>query len=121
MSDFGLVQITRQRVRQNIMQTMNEVCPSCMGTGLLTKQSHLIYDLEEWIKRFKRESKEKALIVRCNPFVAAKLREGKIKTLFKFRFKYRVKLNLEEDPSLSLQEIKFISKLTGKDITEDYI
>ena len=121
MSDFGLVQITRQRVRQNMMQTMNEVCPSCLGTGLLTKQSHLIYDLEEWIKRFKRESKERSLIIRCNPFVAAKLREGKIKTLTKFRFKYRLKLKLEEDPSLSLQQIKFISKITGKDLTGDYV
>ncbi|MCH7828105.1 MAG: Rne/Rng family ribonuclease, partial [Bacteroidetes bacterium] len=121
MSDFGLVQITRQRVRQNMMQTMKEVCPSCMGTGVLTKQSHLIYDLEEWIKRFKIESKERSLIIRCNPFVAAKLREGTIKTLTKLRFRYRLKLKLEEDPSLSLEQIKFYSKVTGKDLTEDYI
>ena len=121
MSDFGLVQITRQRVRQNMMQTMKEVCPSCLGTGVLTKQSHLIYDLEEWINRFKRESKERSLIIKCNPFVAAKLREGKIKTLTKLRFKYRIRLKLEEDPSLSLQQIKFISKSTGKNLTEEYI
>ncbi len=31
MSDFGLVQITRQRIRQNIMQTMKDVCPVCIG------------------------------------------------------------------------------------------
>ena len=43
MSDFGLVQITRQRIRQNIMQAMKEVCPYCLGTGLLTKGSHLVY------------------------------------------------------------------------------
>ncbi len=121
MSDFGLVQITRQRVRQNMMQTMKEVCPSCLGTGVLTKQSHLIYDLEEWINRFKRESKERSLIIKCNPFVAAKLREGKIKTLTKLKFKYRLRLKLEEDPTLSLQQIKFFSKNTGKDLTEDYI
>jgi len=121
MSDFGLVQITRQRIRQNMLQTMTEVCPSCLGTGVLTKQSHLIYDIEEWINRFKRESKERALIIKCNPFVAAKLREGKIKTLTKLSFKYRLRLKLEEDPSLSLQQIKFISKSTGKNLTEDYV
>ncbi|MCH8171478.1 MAG: hypothetical protein IIB07_10195 [Bacteroidetes bacterium] len=104
-----------------MMQTMKEVCPSCLGTGVLTKQSHLIYDLEEWIKRFKRESKERSLIIRCNPFVAAKLREGRIKTLTKLKFRYRLKLKLEEDPSLSLQQIKFFSKASGKDLTEDYI
>ena len=41
MSDFGLIQITRQRIRQNIMQAMKEVCPYCAGTGLLTKHSHV--------------------------------------------------------------------------------
>ena len=33
MSDFGLVQITRQRIRQNIMQAMKDVCPVCGGSG----------------------------------------------------------------------------------------
>ncbi len=79
MSDFGLVQITRQRIRQNIMQAMKEVCPTCLGTGLLTKHSHVVYDLEEWLRKFKRQSKEKHIIINCHPSVAAKLREGFIK------------------------------------------
>ena len=83
MSDFGLVQITRQRIRQNIMQAMKEVCPYCLGTGLLTKHSHVVYDLEEWIKKFKRQSKERSLIIKCHPIFAAKLREGKIKIINK--------------------------------------
>ncbi len=45
MTDFGLIQITRQRIRQNIDQAIKEVCPSCLGTGQLTKGSHLVYDL----------------------------------------------------------------------------
>ena len=32
MSDFGLIQITRQRIRQNIVQALKEVCPECHGT-----------------------------------------------------------------------------------------
>ena len=47
MTDFGIVQITRQRVRQNIIQSINEVCPYCSGTGLLTKRSSVIHDIDE--------------------------------------------------------------------------
>ncbi len=120
MSDFGLVQITRQRIRQNIMQAMKEVCPYCLGTGLLTKHSHLVYDLEEWIKRFKRQSKEKSLIVKCHPTFAAKLRVGKLRMLLKFRFKYGVRLRIEEDEKMPIGQVKFFSRKTQKELTEEF-
>ncbi|MCU0405727.1 MAG: Rne/Rng family ribonuclease [Ignavibacteriaceae bacterium] len=61
MSDFGLIQITRQRIRQNIVQAIKEVCPECHGTGLLTKSSHLVYDLESWLKKLKSEKERLSL------------------------------------------------------------
>jgi ribonuclease G len=120
MSDFGLVQITRQRIRQNIMQAMKEVCPYCLGTGLLTKHSHQIYDFEEWLKKFRRNSKEKSIIIRCHPAFAEKLREGRIKTITKFQFKYFIRIKLEEDPSVPLGHFKAYLKRNNKEITEDY-
>ena len=119
MSDFGLVQITRQRIRQNIMQAMKEVCPYCLGTGLLTKHSHQVYDLEEWLRKFKRISKERSLIIKCHPAVAAKLKESKFRTFFKLELKYFIKLKLVEDPSLSIDEIKFFSKKSQRELTEE--
>ena len=119
MSDFGLVQITRQRIRQNIMQAMKEVCPYCLGTGLLTKHSHLVYDLEDWLVKFRRVSKLRSITVKCHPTVAEKLREGKIKSLTKIQFKNLVKLTLVEDESIPLGRFKFYSTKTGKDITEE--
>ncbi len=119
MSDFGLVQITRQRIRQNIMQAMKEVCPYCLGTGLLTKGSHLVYDLEDWMKKFRRISKERSIIVKCHPSVAGKLREGKIKGLTKLQFKYLVKITLEEDESVPVGQFRFFSKKNQKELTEE--
>ncbi len=119
MSDFGLIQITRQRIRQNILQAMKEVCPHCNGTGLLTKGSHLAYDIEGWLKRFRRISKERSFIIKCHSIVAARLMEGKIKYLTKLQFKYFVKLKMEEDDSLLPGQFKFFSKKTGEEISED--
>ena len=119
MSDFGLVQITRQRIRQNIMQAMKEVCPTCLGTGLLTKHSHVVYDLEEWLRKFKRQSKEKYLIINCHPSVAAKLRHGFIKTITRLRFKYGMKLEIKEDQTTPVGQFRFFSGKTQKEITEE--
>jgi ribonuclease G len=118
MSDFGLIQITRQRVRQNIMQAMKDVCPYCAGTGLLTKQSHNIYNLEEWLKKFKKVSNERSLIIRCHPSFAHKLKEGRIKFITKLKFKYFIILKIEEDPKLTPGDFIAISKKDMKDLTE---
>ncbi len=120
MSDFGLVQITRQRIRQNIMQAMKEVCPYCLGTGLLTKHSHVLYDLEELIKKVKQKSKYRSLIIKCHPVIAQKFREGGIKMLTKLQLKLLMKLSLVEDESIPLNEIKLFSKKTQQDITEEF-
>ncbi len=67
MTDFGIVQITRQRVRQNIVQSINEVCPYCSGTGLMTKRSSVIHEIDEWFKRYKTEGKHRSLILSVHP------------------------------------------------------
>ncbi|GBD86881.1 ribonuclease G [bacterium BMS3Abin03] len=118
MSDFGLVQITRQRIRQNIMQTMKDVCPICLGTGMITKDSHLIYDIEAWLKKLKRNSRERNLIIKCNPATASKLREGKIKSLVKLQLRFFMRLKLEEDESIYPGRFKFFSANTGEELTK---
>ncbi|MFZ0455727.1 MAG: Rne/Rng family ribonuclease [Ignavibacteriaceae bacterium] len=120
MSDFGVIQITRQRIRQNIMQAMKEVCPYCLGTGLLTKHSHLVYDLEDWLKKFRRHSNERSLIIKCHPTVAEKFKKGEFKSLTKLQLKYLVRLKIAEDESMPLSQLKFISKKTQRELTDEF-
>jgi ribonuclease G len=120
MSDFGVIQITRQRIRQNIMQAMKEVCPYCLGTGLLTKHSHLVYDLEDWLKKFRRNSKERSLIIKSHPSVAEKLKKGEFKSITKLQLKYLVRIKIEEDETMPLGQFKFYSKKTQKELTDEF-
>jgi ribonuclease G len=120
MSDFGLIQITRQRIRQNIVQALKEVCPECHGTGLLTKSSHLVYDLENWLKKFRRKSRERSIILKAHPSTAAKIRDGKVISLFRLQFKYLVKIDLREDPSISPDTFEFLSAKTGRELTREF-
>ncbi len=121
MSEFGVIQITRQRIRQNIMQAMKDVCPVCMGAGFLTKESHLTYDIESWLKKFRRNSRELSLIIRCHPFLAEKLKAGKLGSLLKFQLKHFVRLHVEEDETVPQGRFKFISKKTEADLTDKFI
>ncbi len=120
MTDFGIIQMTRERVRENIMQSMNEVCPYCAGTGMLTKKSNLIFDIEEWIKRFKIHSKENSIVLKVHPSLARKLEENRFSTLLKLKFKYFIRIKLEIDESMSPSIYKMYSRKTGEDITTDF-
>jgi len=117
MSDFGLVQITRQRIRQNINQAMKDVCPVCGGSGFMTKESHLVYDIEDWLKRFRRFSREFSLIIKCHPSDATRLQDKKFTRI---QFKYLVRLRIEEDTSIAMGKFRFFSKKKGIDLTEKF-
>jgi ribonuclease G len=119
MSDFGLIQITRQRVRQNIVQALKETCPVCHGTGLLTKSSHVVYDLETLLRKLKARTGERTIIIKCHPSTAAKLREGKIKSLTKLQLKFFIRIKLQEDTNLPADSFIFISGKTGNDLTKE--
>ncbi len=117
MSDFGLVQITRQRIRQNIMQAMKDVCPACGGSGFMTKESHLVYDIEDWLKKFRRYSREFSLIIKCHPSDANRLQDKKFTRI---QIKYLVRLRIEEDTSIPMGKFRFFSKKKGIDLTEKF-
>jgi ribonuclease G len=117
MSDFGLVQITRQRVRQNIMQALTETCPVCMGSGLLTKKSHLIHEIDEWLGKYRTTATHKSIVIKCHPFVSQKLHEGFPSTLTKMQLKYLLRIRVEEDNAFNSDQFKVIAKKTKQDIT----
>jgi ribonuclease G len=122
MTEFGLVQITRQRVRQNILHSFTEPCPACGGTGLVRSKTTTLNDVERWVSRFKAETKTKEfrLILRVNPDLAVLLRDGTYNRLRKIMVKYFVLVKLEVDPSLPHGEFRVISRRQEKDITDQY-
>ncbi len=120
MTEFGLMQITRERIRENILQSMNEACPYCGGTGYLTKKSNLIHEIEGWLKRYRLEGKGKALILKVHPSLADNMKEGIISTHLRLQIKYFVRIKIIEDVKLNPQSFHFLSTKTGEDVTREY-
>ncbi len=114
MTDFGIVQITRQRVRQNIVQSINEVCTYCSGTGIMTKRSSVIHEIDEWFKRYKAEGKYRNLILSVHPSLSNDLRIGLLSTLTKLQFKYFLKIKLEDNAQINPQEFEIKVAKTGE-------
>ena len=120
MTEFGLVQITRQRIRQSVMMNFSEACPTCGGTGLVQSKASTVNQIERWIKRFKSEKREFRLELQVNPAIAEYLSQGTISRLTKLQFKFFVKLKLIPETTFAADEFKFVSVKQKKDITEQY-
>ena len=120
MTEFGLVQITRQRIRQNVQLSFSEPCPMCGGIGQVQSKTSTMNQIERWIKRFKTEKHEYRLELRVNPVIAEYLSKGAISRLMKVQFKFFVKIKLIPDPALPADEFKFFSVKQKKEITELY-
>lgn len=121
MTEIGLVQITRQRIRQNILHSFSEPCPVCGGGGLVESKSSIVNHIERWIRRFKSESREFRIVLTVHPSIAHYLREGTISRKMKMMFKYFIRIKLKEDESMPIAEFHFTSIKQNKDITDQYI
>jgi ribonuclease G len=114
------MQLTRQRIRQSVQLSFSEACPACGGTGLIQSKTTTINNIERWIKRFKSESREFRLILRINPGTAEYLHQGTISRMTKIMFKFFVKIRIETDPAIPVDDFRFISSKSGNDITDQY-
>jgi ribonuclease G len=120
MTEFGIVQITRQRIRQNIVHSFTEPCPACGGTGLVRSKTSTLNGLERWVSRFRAETKEKRLIIRVHPELAHLLQQGAISRARRIMLKYLLWIKVEADPSVPQGEFRCFSLKQNKDVTGQY-
>lgn len=114
MSDFGLVQITRQRIRPSVVNSVSKICPVCGGSGNVVTQDTILTDLETWISKFRHSTKYRAVDIYINPFLKTALTKGFISTRVKWMSKYHIKITFIGDETVSMNEFK--ATLAGSDI-----
>ena len=110
ISKFGLVQITRQRVRPQINIQTSETCPSCNGTGKIQASILIADEISNNIEFLIRQNKEKKLKIAVNPYVAAYLKEGFVKSIrFKWLINYGIWVNIAPDTSMPFTTTKYFN------------
>jgi len=120
MSEFGVVQITRQRIRQNIMHRLSDQCPMCSGSGRVQTKMSYITEIERWLQRYKGGASSRYLRLRVNPLIFNYLTSGLINKILRLCLRYRVIVKLEVDEKLPLSDFRFLTFNGKTDITEEY-
>ena len=120
VSDLGLVEMTRQRVRPSLYQAMTTVCPACGGSGRVFKPEVVIGRLERALRRVAQTGGEKQLTVRLHPEVALHLLEQEPGFLKALRKSTSMDLEIRDDPVIGVDEFRLVARPAGQDVTEKY-
>ena len=109
ITKFGLMQITRQRMKPEMNINTMEVCPSCAGTGKISSTLILEDEIEKNLSYLVMQ-KHKGLTIEVHPIVYAYLTKGLISKRIKLSWKYKQNIRLKSNSNYHLTEFHFYDK-----------
>jgi ribonuclease G len=119
ISDFGLLEMTRQRIRLSVLDSMSEECPTCHGTGRIISKDTLITRVDHWLRRYKAKHRNLRLELHLHPDNADYLLEQKKRVLRGLMWHNFVHIKVVPDKEIQRDEFRFLTAKDGKDITSD--
>ncbi|HSX04735.1 MAG TPA: Rne/Rng family ribonuclease [Rhabdochlamydiaceae bacterium] len=114
MSEFGLVEMTRQRSRESLSQTLNMNCPYCNGSGQIKTNESVAIEIERALKKLIQQKQQFGIKLVAHPLLDDYLNIEDKGYLTKFAEKLNAQLVFHTDDALHLNEYQFYSTTNGK-------
>ena len=121
ISELGLVEMTRKRVRPSLIYTLSDPCPTCKGTGRILSPITLAMRIERWCKRAGINISYHKITLYVHPRVAKYLNNKEGHELFiLIRKKYGIELTLKEQSKLHYDEFRMHDTKTNENLTRRF-
>ena len=111
---FGLIQVTRQRVRPETHLDMLEKCPSCHGSGKMKPAVLIVDEIYNNLEFLLQNYKQDKITLKVHPFVYAYLKEGFFNLHRKWQWALKRRFRIESDPHYHFLEYKFHNSRFGE-------
>lgn len=118
VSDFGLIEMTRERIRPALMTALSEPCPHCNGLGRVWSKQAMATKVERWFQRAKSIGKYSRFNLIVNPDLADYLTNGSGNRVAKIANTHHFHLNLVRDTTVSPQDFIVTDMETSEDLTK---
>ncbi len=119
ISDLGLVEISRKRVRPSLLHFLSEECPYCRGTGKVLSFDTLANKVERAINRIGQRTKERRVQLRVNTSFGVFLEEQRAGMLDGLEKHYRMRIEIQDDPRLHREDFKLVSLSNFRDLVAE--
>ncbi len=119
ITHLGIMQLTRQRIRQSIAERTSNDCPLCFGTGKIQDPSNTASAIDRWLRNFRARTWKLRVTIKAHPYVVQFLLRRRSSTLWKWLRSYFLFVRLVEDADMEAGE--FVGLLpNGHDVTKTY-
>jgi ribonuclease G len=119
VSDLGLVEVSRKRVRPSLLHFLSEECPYCKGMGKVSSFETLASKVERTIRRVGARTRERRVQIRCNTSLALFLQEDRPQLLEYLERQYKMRIEVQDDPRLHREDYKVISLSSFRDLGQE--
>jgi ribonuclease G len=110
ITKFGLMQITRQRVRPEAIAEATEVCPYCNGKGVIAPTVTLDEQIENKVAYYAQDKNLKYVELHTSPYVAGFLTKGFWSVRRRWSWRYKCRIKVCADQSIGFAETKYFDR-----------
>ena len=109
-NEFGLVAITRKRVKQSLERALCQPCPYCTGSGMVKSVSTTCYSIYHELEKMREHVDEHSeLMIRVHPDVARALRESESLVIDEIRHVLKRDVIIKSDPTLHIEHFNIVT------------
>ena len=121
VSELGLIEMTRQRVRPSLLQLLTEECGHCGGAGRVYTAPTVVRRVERTLERVASAGTERLIVVRVHPEIALEIMESERGFRQRMEKKTKLKIEIRDDPLLRQDEVRLMSGPAETDVTAKYL
>lgn len=108
ISDLGLIEISRERVREDLLRTLSDVCSDCDGRGYTRSALTVVYDIFRDIRRIGRTAGQQTVVIGAHPHIVEMLQDTEPEALEQLQREFRYQIMVNADPLLPLEQYDIV-------------
>jgi len=120
VTEFGIVEMTRERVRPSHLHAVSEPCPYCSGLGRVLSKETMAMKIERWFTRARADRRFKKFHLAVTPHLADAITNNGANRVAQIMKIHHFQINVVRDTTIQMQEFKVFNAESNEDITDKY-
>jgi len=117
LSQFGLMEITRKRVRPDAVAEQTNSCPTCHGAGYVPSRELVLAAIDRWLRRHRAKKGSPDITLALSPLMIELLTENRAQVFKYLELSHKANIQLVEDDEANVDEFRVFLTRSGEELT----
>jgi ribonuclease G len=117
LSQFGLMEITRKRIRPDAVQEQTNSCPTCHGAGYVPSRELVLASVDRWLRRYRAKKGTPDITLALSPHMIELLTDNRAQVFKYLEQSHKANIQLVEDDEANIDEFRVFATRSGEELT----